>query len=275
MTRKVDTDRKVVLITGTTSGFGKLTAERVAADGHLVYGTRLPNENVTNPGPGKLLELDVRNEDLTRSCVDQIIGETGRLDVLINNAGMGVFGATEDIGIDAAENQFNVNYFGTLRMIQAALPHMRKAGAGRIINFGSFAARIGLPFQSHYSASKAAVEIMTEALRYEIHGTGVEATVISPGDFNTGFTAARKVVTGADPDFYQVKRNACLDAVNKSELEGQDPAVLGELIANIVSSRKIKPRYTVGGFEQLAVMQLKGLLPDGVLDPLVRREFGI
>ncbi|OAT67932.1 hypothetical protein AWB85_08615 [Mycobacteroides immunogenum] len=275
MTRKVDADRKVVLITGTTSGFGKLTAERVAADGHLVYGTRLPNENVTSPGPGKLLELDVRDEDLTRSCVDQVIGEAGRLDVLINNAGMGIFGATEDIGIDAAENQFNVNYFGTLRMIRAALPHMRKAGTGTIINFGSFAARIALPFQSHYSASKAAVENMTEALRLEIQGTGVEATVVSPGDFHTGFSAARTVIAGPDSDFYQAKRNACFDAVNKSELNGLDPAMLGELIATIVSSRKIKPRYSIGTFEQRVATHLKGLLPDGVLEPLVRRTFDI
>ena len=183
---------QVILITGASSGFGKVTAQTLAGKGYVVYGTsrRIANGNI---GQIRMLIADVTDENSVRSAVNRIMDEQGHIDVLINNAGMGIGGALEMATDEEISSQMDTNFMGMVRMCRAVLPIMRKQRQGKIINISSIAGRIAVPYQGFYSASKFAIEGYSEALSMEVYPFGIKVCVVEPGDFNTGFTASRNI----------------------------------------------------------------------------------
>ncbi|MCY1013953.1 SDR family NAD(P)-dependent oxidoreductase [Nannocystis pusilla] len=190
----------VVLITGASSGFGEAAARLLAARGPCrVFGTSRRAAGHDTPGGVEMLPLDVRSDASVAACVDAVMQRAGRIDVLVNNAGYTLAGAVEETAIDEAKAQFDTNFFGMARMVRAVLPVMRAQGGGRIVNVSSLAGLVGVPFHAHYSASKFAVEGLSEGLRQEVRRFGIHVSLIEPGDFKTAGTAARERAAGVWP----------------------------------------------------------------------------
>jgi len=181
---------KVVLITGGSSGIGKSVGEFLTEKGYLVYGTSRNPENISNH-PFRLIALDVNHKETILKAVHDIIAAEGRIDILINNAGMGITGAIEETPTDEMRNVFETNFFGAIEMMKAVLPQMRKQHSGLIINVTSIAGYMGLPFRGIYSATKGALEIVTEAIRMEVKDFGIEVTNVAPGDFATNIASGK------------------------------------------------------------------------------------
>ena len=186
-----DVKPKVVLITGASSGIGQACARHLARRGYQVFGTsRRPQAGAEEPF--EMIPMDVTDEDSVRQGVATVLARAGRLDAVVNNAGFGFGGAVEDTSIDEAQELFETNFFGTLRVCRAVLPHMRERRAGTIVNVSSLAGLIAQPFVGMYCATKFAIEGVTEALRMEVRPFGIHVVMIEPGDTRTGFTANRR-----------------------------------------------------------------------------------
>ena len=187
----MDTENKrVVLVTGASSGIGLACATHLAGRGYRVYGTS------RRPGAGQagslaMLAADVTDDGSVEQAVATVLDREGRLDIVVNNAGMGIAGPVENTSIEQAKWQLEVNFFGAFRVCRAALPAMRKQGSGYIVNIGSIGGLIAIPYQAMYSASKFALEGMSEALRMEVRPFGVRVVIIEPGDHKTGITQNR------------------------------------------------------------------------------------
>jgi NAD(P)-dependent dehydrogenase (short-subunit alcohol dehydrogenase family) len=256
--------QKVILVTGASSGFGKAIAAHLTTLGHIVYGTS------RNPSPEQrdyhLIRLDVTDEQSVNSAVESLMAAEGRIDVLINNAGMGIGGALENFSEQEARLQLDTNFSGMARTVKAVLPHMRSRKSGMIINISSIGGLMGLPFQGHYSAAKFAVEGYSEALFMEVKPYGIQVVVVNPGDFRTGFTSSRiftaRDTAGSD---YDARFKKAVTVIEKDENGGSDPAVLARTIGRIISRRKPAYRYVVGRFDQRLITALKPLLPHGLL----------
>lgn len=256
---------RVVLITGASSGIGKTCAEYLARHGYRVFGTgRRAPFPPTPPLPGQpvMLQMDVTQDDSIRRAVDFIVREAGRLDVVVNNAGFGIAGAVEDTSIEEAKSQLETNFFGVLRVCRMVLPVMRAQGEGLIVNISSLGGIIALPFQALYSASKFAVEGLTEALRLEVRPFGIHVTLIEPGDMHTGFTDHRVRVAGWGPgSAYAPYAERVLQIVETDERHGGAPETVAVLLERILRSPHPAPRYRVGPAFQRMAATLKGLLP--------------
>ncbi|MDP4290584.1 MAG: SDR family NAD(P)-dependent oxidoreductase, partial [Bacteroidota bacterium] len=185
--------RQVVFITGVSSGFGNRIALLLSAKGYAVYG--ISRRDVASDQPFTVLKADVLNPDSIKTAIDQVIAKEGRIDILINNAGMGISGAIEEFSTDDIKLQMGTNVMGVVNTIQSVLPSMRKQQQGIIINISSIGGLMGLPFQGFYSASKFAIEGLSEALRMELKQFNIKVVVIEPGDFSTNFTSNRKMVS--------------------------------------------------------------------------------
>lgn len=190
---------EIAVITGGTSGIGRATALCLRDAGYDVYELSRREQGVEGL---RHIRCDITDEDQVRAAVAEIIGQAGRIDVLINNAGFGISGAVEFTDTAEAQRLLDVNFFGMVRMNKAVIPHMRQAGRGRIVNLSSVAAPCPIPFQAYYSAGKAAVNAYTMALANELRPFGITVCAVQPGDIHTGFTAAR-VKTMAGDDVYQ------------------------------------------------------------------------
>ena len=229
---------QVILITGASSGFGKVTAQTLAGKGYVVYGTsrRIANGNI---GQIRMLIADVTDENSVRSAVNRIMDEQGHIDVLINNAGMGIGGALELATEEEVSMQMNTNFFGVVNMCKAVLPYMRKARRGKIINISSIGGVMGIPYQGFYSASKFAVEGYSEALALEVHPFHIKVCLVQPGDFNTGFTDNRNIseLTGQNEDYADSFLRS-LKIIEKEERNGCHPRKLGAAICKIVARKK-------------------------------------
>lgn len=261
---------KVVLVTGGSSGLGAAVVARLTADGHRVFGTsRRPAE-----GSG-LLPLDVTSDDSVADCVEAVVADAGRIDVLVSNAGYGIAGAVEDTTIAEARAQLETNFFGAVRVTQAVLPVMRAQGSGRIITVTSFAALQSLPYQPFYSASKWALEGFGEALRLELRGSGIDACTILPGDFRTGFTEERVLTTDAHSPEHGDRLAAVLAIYERDENAGADPAKVGALVSRLVTVPRLRPRYLVGKPSQRLAVSLKRVLPASVFEWAFRRTYSL
>ncbi len=259
------TAHKTILVTGASSGFGAQIAHALARQGHRVFGTsRKPSAASIGDGSTgtvRMLALDVTDPESVRQCLRELRDEAGRLDVLINNAGSGLTGAVEDCDDDEVRWQMETNLFGTLRMIREAIPLMREQGAGRIITIGSMAGHASLPYQGIYSASKHGLEAINEALRLELRGSGIDSTIICPGDFQTGFTDARVWASGAHSKHHHEQIRTTVSIYEKDERNGADPDAVACLVQRLVAARAVKVRYFVGRLDQRLGMYLKRLLP--------------
>ncbi len=265
---------KVVCITGVTSGFGKATAELLAEKGCKVYGIgrRISGEvrNVTE------LLADVTDPEQIRPAVDTILEREGRIDVLINNAGMGIGGSVEESSDEEIRLQMDTNFLGTVNMIRSILPAMRQQGGGTIINISSIGGLMGLPFQGYYSASKYAVEGMSEALAMEVRPFHVRVVVVEPGDFSTHFTANRKIIARAySGSPYEDQFDKTLGVIKKDETDGLHPSRLAAKIYRIIQLRHPAPRYVVSTFEQKLAVVLKRILPASWISAILRSHYRI
>jgi len=249
----------IVFITGISSGFGLETAKLLSEEGHTVYGTvRRSVEPLPNVS---YFTLDVRDKQAVVEAVRQIIEKEGRIDVLVNNAGMGIGGPLEFATEEEIRLQMDTNFMGLVHCVDAVLPYMRRQGKGKIIALSSIGGLMGLPFQGFYSASKFAIEGYCEALRLETKSFGIKVVVIRPGDFSTGFTGSRKKVENeAAMEAYPIYKTA-IDKVEHDENGGLKPVVLALKISKIIRRKNPRNGYVVAPFEQKLSVLLKRILP--------------
>ncbi len=263
---------KVVLITGGSSGIGKSIGEFLHQKGFVVYGTSRNPENVLN-SVFPLVALDVRNVESIQTAVNKIIATSGRLDIVINNAGVGITGPLEEIPTEEIRNNFETNFFGPIEVMKAALPQMRKQNSGLIINITSIAGYMGLPYRSVYSASKGALELITEALRMEVKSFGVEITNVAPGDFATNIAAGRYHAPVIKDSAYEKVYGDVLATMNDHVDAGSNPNEMAEAVYKIIETKKPNVHYKVGAFMQKFSIVLKRALPDKMYEKMLMNHY--
>ncbi len=265
---------KVVLITGISSGFGEKTAELLAQNGHIVYGT-VRKKTGSEPNI-QVLTMDLLNPDSVTKAVQTVIKNEGRIDVLINNAGMHTGGSIETLPLEYAKMQMDTNFMGLVHLTREVLPFMRKQVGGTIINFGSIGGLMGLPFQGYYSASKFAIEGFSEALRMEVKQFRINVVVINPGDFHTNNSANRRgFIVRTDTDPYQSQFEKTLSIIENDEAKGWAPEKLAKKMVKIVECRNPKQRYIIASMEQKLAVVLKHLLPDKIFSKILESHYGM
>ena len=270
--------QNVILITGASSGIGKSTAKKLLAKGHTVYGAaRRVDEMQDLKKLGMHTQfLDLTKEESIQTCVDTILKNEGRIDVLINNAGYGSYGAVEDVSMEEAKRQFEVNIFGLARITQLVLPAMRKNNKGRIVNISSMAGKIYTPFGAWYHATKHALEGFSDCLRLELKAFNIDVVIIQPGAIKTewGTIAAdnlkEKSGSGAYAEFANAAATSMHDAYTSDRLT--DVEVLGETIAKAATVKNPNRRYAKG-FMAKPAMALRKWLGDGIYEKLIMSQF--
>ena len=257
----------VVFITGISSGFGLETARLLSQEGHTVYGTV---RRAVEPLPQvHYFNVDVRDEQAVTDAVRQVVEKEGRIDVLVNNAGMGIGGPLEFATEEEIRLQMDTNFMGLVHCVDAVLPYMRRQGSGKIIALSSIGGLMGLPFQGFYSASKFAIEGYCEALRLETKSLGIKVVVLRPGDFATGFTGSRKKVANeAALHAYPIYRTA-IEKVEHDENGGLKPIVLAQKISKIIAKTNPRNGYVVASLEQWLSVTLKKILPPKWFDRIL------
>ena len=260
---------RVIVITGGTSGIGLETAKALAEEGCTVYELSR-RESGADPRVHHL-RADVTDEAQCQAAVDEIVRREGRIDVLVNNAGFGISGAIEFTDTAEAQRQFDVNFFGMVRMNKAVIPVMRRQGGGRILSMSSVAAPIAIPFQAYYSASKAAVRTYTMALYSEVKPYGIEVCAIMPGDIATGFTAARRKNPDGD-EAYGGRISRSVAVMEHDEQTGITAETAGKYVAEKAIQPRVPVLCTLGGKYKLFVF-LTRLLPTKALVELVGKIY--
>ena len=262
-----------VLVTGASSGIGAATASLLAERGFRVYGTSRRAEGRSAPAGVRWLGLDVRDEASVRAAVSRVVAEAGHLSAAVCNAGNGIFGSVEETPLELAHEQFETNFFGTLSTLRAVLPAMRERGSGRIVVVGSLAGRAPIPFQAHYSASKAALDALVLALRNELAGTGVFASLVEPGDVATPFNDA---MVWGEPErsAYGERAQRVARVVRESLPRAPGPEVVARQVHRALTARRPRVRYTAGADAWLVPLGRR-LLPDFLCLRLIRSHFGL
>lgn len=260
---------RVILITGGSSGLGAAMCRCLARGGHTVFGT----SRKEGTGEGfELLRMDIRDEASVQEAVAGIVSRYGRIDVLVNNAGVGVQGPVEDIDPALAREAFDVNVIGALRVCRAVLPGMRAQGHGLIINVSSIAANFGLPYRGFYSATKAALERVTETLRIEVEPFGIKVVGLQPGEFNTPIAASR-LRPGSIGEAYRARYDRAMHVLDGGLGYSRDPDELAQVVERIVNDPSPRTVYRVAEGRQVLSVLLKKLLPGRVFERLVRKHY--
>jgi len=261
------TNRPVALVTGASSGIGKQTALALVAAGFEVAGTGRDTSRVTPLRGVTFFDLDVVSDKSVAAVVQQVIGRFGRIDVLVNNAGIGSIGAAEETSLTQAQGVFDINVFGVMRMVKEVLPHMRAQGRGRIINLSSVQGFIPAPYMAAYGASKHAIEGYSQSLDHEVRPYGVRSLLVEPAYTNTGFEA-----NSAKPDTplqtYADQRHIFDRLMTEAIKAGDDPAVVAKAIVTAATDTKPKLRYAAGPTAGRA--RLLRFAPAWVLDKQIR-----
>lgn len=263
------TNRPVALVTGASSGIGKETALALVAAGFDVVGTSRDSSRVAPLGGVTFRDLDVASDASVTTAVQQVIEQFGRIDVLVNNAGVGSMGAAEETSIAQAQSLFDTNVFGVMRMVKEVLPHMRAQGRGRIINISSVLGFLPQPYMAAYAASKHAIEGYTESLDHEIREHGVRALIVQPAYTRTGFEA-----NSAKPDtplqVYAKQRQTVDRVMTEAIRDGDAPAVVAKAIVAAATDAKPKLRYTAGPTAG-RVSTLRRVVPARAFDKQLRK----
>jgi NAD(P)-dependent dehydrogenase (short-subunit alcohol dehydrogenase family) len=265
--------QQVVLITGASSGVGQSTARLLSQRAYKVFGTsRNPAVAETIPAV-EMLPLDVCADDSVHVCVEAVSRRGGRIDVLINNAGYELAGALEELTPEETRAQFETNFFGVVRMVNAVLPVMRRQKRGRIINVSSLAGVSSIPFLGIYSASKFALEGYTEALRHEVKPFNIQVSLTEAGFLKTPMMNNRQIATNRITEYDPWRRRA-LDAIRASEEKAPGPELVAETLLEIISSNTPRLRYPIGQ-QAKSVARLRRFLPAGMFEQGVRRTFSL
>jgi NAD(P)-dependent dehydrogenase (short-subunit alcohol dehydrogenase family) len=259
----------VALVTGASSGIGKAAALALVDAGFQVVGTSRNTSRVTPQHGVTFLELDVASDESATTVVEQVIQRFGRLDVLINNAGIGTAGAAEESSLAQDQRLFNINLFGVIRMTKAVLPHMRAQGRGRIINISSVFGFIPQPYMAAYAASKHAVEGYSESLDHEVREHGVRVLLVEPANTNTGFDA-NSVPADTPLPVYAQQRHIFDDMMAGLIKDGDDPATVAKVIVTAATDPKPKLRYTAGP-RAGRVSTLRRIVPARAFDRQIRK----
>lgn len=262
---------KVVLITGGSSGIGKSIGEYLTKHGFTVYGTSRSVEKYVNH-PFKMVGLDVKDIRSIHDAVGQVIANEGQLDVVINNAGVGITGPIEEIPEAEIQHNFDTNFFGPINVIKAVLPQMRKQNSGLIINITSIAGFMGLPYRGIYSASKGALELLTEAFRIELKDFNIKMTNIAPGDFATNIAAGRFHASLKEDSPYK-KYGSVLNDIDEHVNKSSDPIAVSKKVFEVINTKNPRTHYKVGAFMQKFSIVLKFLLPDKVYEKMLINHY--
>jgi NAD(P)-dependent dehydrogenase (short-subunit alcohol dehydrogenase family) len=265
---------KVILITGASSGIGKAIAGFLHEKGHRVYGTSRNPKDIQNFS-FELIPLDVLKVETIQSAVNFIIEKEGRLDVLVNNAGLGITGPIEDTPTEEMRKVFNTNLFGAIDVMKGVLPRMRKQKSGLIINVTSIAGYMGLPFRGLYSATKGALEIVTEATSMEVKAFGINVVNVAPGDFATNIAAGRYHTPVFEKSAYKKNYKLNLDLMDAHVNEGMNPLEMAKVVNQIIHTKNPKVHYKVGGFMEKFSIVLKRILPDRIYEKLLMNHYKI
>ena len=269
---------KVALVTGSSSGIGYETSLALAREGYFTYATMrdlkkqetikkiAAEENL----PLKVIELDVDNDDSVQNAVKTIIEEKQRIDVLVNNAGWGIWGTAEDVSIEEFRAQFETNFFSVVRMIQKVAPIMRKQGTGDIVNISSIAGRIGFPVSTAYISSKFAIEGLSESLRYELGPFGVNVIIIEPGVIKTNFFDSMKTAKKADDTYKEITEKVISGVKMMAEM-GTPPKEVANMIIKSLKDEKPLPRYVVGN-DAAMFLEAKKMKTDIEFENYLKKE---
>jgi NAD(P)-dependent dehydrogenase (short-subunit alcohol dehydrogenase family) len=264
---------KIALVTGASSGIGEETAVRLAKAGYKVYGTSRRGAQGRQRS-FEMLPLDVTNDESVAAVVRDVMRLDGRIDLLVNNAGFGVSPAgAEESSIAQAQSIFDTNFFGTVRMTSAVVPHMRLQQSGRIINIGSVLGFLPMPYMALYAATKHAIEGYSESLDHELRTKGVRISVIEPAYTKTGFDA-NALEPDSKRDEYREIRAALAVKIKELVETGDEPSVVAEVVLKAASAARPKLRYTAGGLAN-RLRLLRRFAPAGVMDAGVRKDFGL
>ncbi len=258
---------KVAVITGGSAGIGNAIAKRFAENGYRVF-----NLSRSEAEGFESIKTDVSSRENVFESIEEVIRRTGRIDVLVNNAGFGISGAVEDTEESAVRKIFDVNYFGTLFLTQAVIPHMRENGGGTIINMSSAGAPLSLPFQSFYSATKSAVSSLSEALRIELKPFNIKVSTILPGDVKTSFTARREK-NKTNNSVYGERIQKSVEKMEHDEQNGMSPDVIAKIALRIAKSKN-PPVYVVGGLPYKFLVTLGRLLPKRLVLYVIGKMYG-
>ena len=269
---------KVALVTGSSSGIGYETSLALAREGYFTYATMrdLKKEAVIKKIaeeenlPLKVIELDVDNDDSVQNAVETIIEEKQRIDVLVNNAGWGIWGTAEDVSIEEFRAQFETNFFSVVRMIQKVAPIMRKQGTGDIVNISSIAGRIGFPVSTAYISSKFAIEGLSESLRYELGPFGVDVIIIEPGVIKTNFFDSMKTAKKADDTYKEITEKVISGVKMMAEM-GTPPKEVANVIIKSLKDEKPLPRYVVGN-DAAMFLEAKKMKTDIEFENYLKKE---
>lgn len=262
-------DSKIVLITGGSSGIGKAIGTYLSKNGYTVYGTTRSLKKYADFGYFDLLEMDVRQPESVQEAIKALLKKEGRLDILINNAGVGITGPLEETPNDEIINAFDTNFIGPLNVIKAVLPQMRIQKSGLIINITSIAGYMGLPYRGIYSATKGALELITESLRMETKEFGITCTCLAPGDFATNIAAGRYHTPINENSPYKEQYGKILHTIDKDVDKGGDPDEVAKKVLEIIKTNNPKVHYKVGAFLQKFSIVLKRILPDAWFEKLL------
>lgn len=268
--------KKVALVTGASSGIGEATVKRLISDGYEVYAAarRLPRMVGLGELGANLIGLDLVDDESIVACIEIIKRQSGRLDIVVNNAGYGSYGALEDVPMAEARRQMEVNLFGLARICQLALPIMRQQKSGVIVNITSIGGKFGEPFGTWYHATKFAVEGLSDCLRIEAQPFGINVVVIEPGAIKTEWNKIARdsliSVSGEGAYGEYARRHAAMLERADNSRHASPPNVVADAVLKAVASENPNPRYAVGGGAKF-ILFLGWLLPDSVLDRLVWR----
>ena len=261
---------KTVLVTGGSTGIGKSIGELLVKQGFTVFGTSRNPEKYPR-SVFRLLAMDVRDT----VSIANVVREIGTIDVLINNAGVGIAGAIEELPEAEIKNNFEVNFFGPIAVMKAVLPTMRAQKSGLIVNVTSIAGFMGLPYRGVYSASKSALSILSEAMAMEVKPFGIKICCVAPGDFATNIAAGRfhaPILQGSD---YENGYTKTLDLMNNHVDTGENPDEMARAILKIIESGNPKIHYKVGTFMQKFSVVLRFVLPDLVYQKMLMKHYGL
>jgi len=266
-------ESRVCLVTGASSGIGRACSQQLAAQDFRVYGTsrvaRASSDQVT------MLQMNVTDDESVERAVGAIMEREGRIDVVVNNAGIAIAGPLELTSIEEARRQLDVNLFGAFRVCRSVLPVMRQQRSGYIVNIGSIGGLIAIPYQSFYCASKFGLEGMTESLRLEVAPFGIRVVLIEPGDTRTPITQNRETVNALSGSSAYRSFDEALKQTATDEQNGPGPEIVAQLVNRVVNTRNPRLRYTVGPPVQRMAVWMKRLLPNAAMEYGMRKYYGL
>lgn len=268
--------RKVIFITGVSSGLGKACAEYLLSKGNIIFGTSRSASNISDGydiNKINVIPLELRDESSIISAINYVIENCGKIDVLINNAGCGFASSIEDAPIEKIKEIFNVNFFGNILMIKNILKIFSNQSFGVIVNISSIAGIFSLPFQGYYSATKFALEAISESLYMELKNTNIRIVLIEPGDLSTNFTNSRIEINSEQSRYFEKFKRA-ISVAKSDEKKGMDPMDVAKKIYKIINLKKPHLKYTIGHEAWYVVLAYR-VLPDWLFFLILSRHYKI